>query len=221
MIVIEALLLSLSLCVDSLVVSATTAFHSKISFRRGILMALIFGFCQGAFPLMGALIGDVARSFIESVDHWVAFGLLLFVGGKMIVDGIRNQEEEVATRHKVVNVGLLLLVGGKMILDAIRNREEPENRNRPVVNVGTMFLLGIATSIDAFAVGIGLGLEHAIYDVLWTVAMIGGTTLIVSLIGVHLGRRNIPVPERAATIIAGVVLIGLGTKILLEHLIGL
>jgi putative Mn2+ efflux pump MntP len=108
----------------------------------------------------------------------------------MIVDGIRNQEEEVATRHKVVNVG-------------------------------TMFLLGIATSIDAFAVGIGLGLEHAIYDVLWTVAMIGGTTLIVSLIGVHLGRRNIPVPERAATIIAGVVLIGLGTKILLEHLIGL
>ena len=190
MIVIEALLLSLSLCVDSLVVSATTAFHSKISFRRGILMSLIFGFCQGAFPLMGALIGDVARSFIESVDHWVAFGLLLFVGGKMIVDGIRNQEEEVATRHKVVNVG-------------------------------TMFLLGIATSIDAFAVGIGLGLEHAIYDVLWTVAMIGGTTLIVSLIGVYLGRRNIPVPERAATIIAGVVLIGLGTKILLEHLIGL
>ncbi len=187
MTIVEAILLSLSLCVDSLVVSTTTAFHSKISFRRGALMAAVFGLCQGAFPLAGALIGDVARAFIEAVDHWVAFGLLL-------------------------------MVGGKMILDAIRNREEPESRKRPVVNVGTMFLLGVATSIDAFAVGIGMGLEHTMSDVLWTVAMIGGVTFAVSLLGVHLGRHNIPVPERTATILAGVVLIGLGTRILLEHL---
>ena len=187
MTIVEAILLSLSLCVDSLVVSTTTAFHSKISFRRGALMAAVFGLCQGAFPLAGALIGDVARAFIEAVDHWVAFGLLL-------------------------------LVGGKMILDAIRNKEEPESRKRPVVNVGTMFLLGVATSIDAFAVGIGMGLEHTMSDVLWTVAMIGGVTFAVSLLGVHLGRHNIPVPERTATILAGVVLIGLGTRILLEHL---
>ena len=187
MTIVEAILLSLSLCVDSLVVSTTTAFHSKISFRRGALMAAVFGLCQGAFPLAGALIGDVARAFIEAVDHWVAFGLLL-------------------------------MVGGKMILDAIRNREEPENRKRPVVDVGTMFLLGVATSIDAFAVGIGMGLEHTMGDGLWTVAMIGGVTFAVSLLGVHLGRHNIPVPERTATILAGVVLIGLGTRILLEHL---
>lgn len=187
MTIVEALLLSLSLCVDSLVVSATTAFHSKVSYRRGILMALIFGLCQGLFPLLGALIGDVARNFIEAVDHWVAFGLLLFVGGKMIVDGLRNKGEEAA--------------------------------QRTVVNPGTMVLLGIATSIDAFAVGIGMGLEHTMSDVLWAVGMIGGTTVIVSLVGVYLGRRNIPVPERTATILAGVVLIGLGVKILLEHLV--
>ena len=187
MTIVEALLLSLSLCVDSLVVSATTAFHSKVSYRRGILMALIFGLCQGLFPLLGALIGDVARSFIEAVDHWVAFGLLLFVGGKMIVDGLRNKGEEAP--------------------------------QRTVVNPSTMVLLGIATSIDAFAVGIGMGLEHTMSDVLWAVGMIGGTTVIVSLVGVYLGRRNIPVPERTATILAGVVLIGLGVKILLEHLV--
>ena len=186
--IIEAILLSLSLCVDSLVVSTTTAFHSKISLRRGLLMAAVFGLCQAGFPLLGALIGDVARTFIEAVDHWVAFGLLLFVGGKMIMDGIRN-------------------------------KEEAEAMKRPVVNIGTMFLLGVATSIDAFAVGIGLGLEHTMPDVLWTVAMIGGVTFAVSLIGVHLGRHNIPVPERSATILAGIVLIGLGTKILLEHLV--
>ena len=92
------------------------------------------------------------------------------------------------------------------------------SKRRPLT-LATMFMLGVATSIDAFAVGIGLGLEHPMRTVLWGVAMIGAVTLIVSLLGVYLGKRNIPVPERAANIIAGVVLVGLGTKILIEHLI--
>lgn len=185
--IIEALLLALSLCVDSLVVSATTAFHSKISYRRGLVMALVFGLCQGGFPLLGALIGDVARAFIEAVDHWVAFGLLAIVGGKMIVDGLRHKEES-EFKHSAVSLG-------------------------------TMFLLGTATSIDAFAVGIGLGLDLAMGSVLWVVAIIGAVTVVASLTGVYLGKRNIPVPERSATIVAGIVLVGLGTKILLEHLL--
>ena len=183
---IEALILALALCVDSLVVSATTAFREKVSYRRGLLMALIFGLCQGGFPLMGALIGDVAREFIESVDHWVAFGLLAIVGGKMVVEGIRGKEENA--------------------------------KQRPLT-VSTMLLLGTATSIDAFAVGIGLGLDNPMLTVLWVVATIAAVTTAVSLVGVYLGKRNIPVPERAATIIAGVVLVGLGAKILTEHLI--
>lgn len=186
---IDAILLSLSLCVDSLVVSATTAFHSKISLRRGFAMALVFGLCQGGFPLLGALIGDVSRVFIEAVDHWVAFGLLLFVGGKMIIDGLRHKEQA------------------------------EEGKQRAVVTLGTMFLLGVATSIDAFAVGIGLGLDQPMGTVLWVVATIGLCTVAASLVGSHLGRKNIPVPERTATLIAGIVLVGLGTKILLEHLL--
>ena len=186
--IIEALLLALSLCVDSLVVSTTTAFHSKMSYRRGIALAVVFGICQGGFPLLGALVGDIAKTFIEAVDHWVAFGLLALVGGKMLFDGLRHKEEEGEFKHSVVTLG-------------------------------TMFLLGVATSIDAFAVGIGLGLEHPMTTVLWIVVTIGAVTLAVSLVGVHLGKKNIPVPERAATIVAGLVLIGLGTKILLEHLL--
>ena len=182
---VEALLLALALCVDSLVVSTTTAFKEKMPFRRGLLMAVIFGIFQGGFPLSGALIADVARTFIEAVDHWVAFGLLALVGGKMIVEGIRGKEETVSQR---------------------------------TLTVGTMFLLGTATSIDAFAVGIGLGLDNPMSAVLWIVAMIAAVTLFVSLVGVYLGKRNIPIPERTANIIAGVVLIGLGVKILLEHL---
>lgn len=182
---IEAILLSLALCVDSLVVSATTAFHSRIDYRRGVLMAFIFGLCQGVFPLAGALIGDVAHSFIEAIDHWVAFVLLAFVGGKMLSDGIKGK----------------------------KNASKPKR-----INISTMFLLGIATSIDALAVGIGLGLQHTMSTVLWIVAVIGVVTTLVSLIGVILGNRNIKIPARTASIIAGIVLICIGIKILLEHL---
>lgn len=188
---VEALLLALALCVDSLVVSTTTAFRTKMTYRRGLLMALIFGFCQGAFPLAGALIGDVARSFIEAVDHWMAFGLLAFIGGKMIVDGIKSKEVDDASAH-------------------LSTFHSP---------LSTFFLLGVATSIDAFAVGIGLGLDNPLATVLWIVILIGVVTFIVSLMGIYLGKRSIPVPERTANIIAGLVLLGLGVKILLEHLL--
>lgn len=184
---IEALLLSLALCVDTLVVSAATALRSKMSYRHGLLMALILGFCQFAFPLVGALIGDVSRAFIEAVDHWVAFGLLAFIGGKMIFEGIRNEEEKGSRYHSLT--------------------------------VGTFFLLGVATSIDGLAVGIGLGLDNPMSTVIWVVGLIGVVTVLVSLAGIYLGKRNIPIPERTANIIAGVVLFGLGVKILLEHLL--
>ena len=197
MTIIEALLLALALCVDSLVVSTTTTFKSKMPWRQGVLMSVIFGLCQGAFPLMGALIGDVARSFIESVDHWVAFALLAFVGGKMIFSnderGAMSDEQSAAPKRSSL----------------ITHHS----------SLSTFFLLGVATSIDAFAVGIGLGLDNPISTVLWVVAIIAAVTFVVSMVGVYLGKRNIPVPERTANIIAGVVLIGLGVKILLEHLL--
>ena len=195
----EALLLSLALCVDSLVVSTTTAFRTKMTYHRGLLMALIFGLCQGAFPLAGAIIGDVARSFIEAIDHWIAFGLLAFIGGKMIFESLTPNPSPSGE--------------GSSSLNNLHPSPHGEGQG-----VRLLFLLGVATSIDAFAVGIGLGLDNPLATVLWIVATIGVVTTLVSLLGVYLGKRNIPVPERTANIIAGLVLIGLGVKILLEHL---
>jgi len=186
--IVEAFLLALALCVDTLVVSAATALHSKMNYRHGLLMALVLGFCQFAFPLVGAIVGDVARSFIEAVDHWIAFALLAFIGGKMILDGIRGAEEDNAA--PATHRSLLY----------------------------TYFLLGIATSIDGFAVGIGMGLDNPMSTVLWVVVLIGIVTFLVALLGIFLGKRNIPIPERTANIVAGIVLIGLGLKILIEHL---
>lgn len=183
----EALILALALCVDSLVVSAATSLHERMNWRQGLLMALVFGFCQGAFPLLGALIGDVSRTFIEAIDHWIAFALLAFVGGKMIFEQIGGRKSEVLP-------------------------------GPPGAKLRTYFLLGIATSIDAFAVGIGLGIQYPISTALWVAFLIGSTTFLVALLGASMGRRHTSIPERTANWIAGLVLIALGAKILVEHL---
>ncbi|MBQ1409278.1 MAG: manganese efflux pump [Bacteroidales bacterium] len=182
---IESILLALALCVDSLVVSTTSSFRSKMTLRRGVLMAAIFALFQGGFPFLGALLGIAFKGPLEAIDHWVAFFLLLFVGGKMIIDVLRDKPEE-----------------EQMDLSKIR----------------VLCLLGVATSIDAFVVGIGLGLDNSLASIVLTVITIGIVTFIVSLVGWFLGSRNIPVPERIATILAGLVLIGLGTYTLIEHL---
>lgn len=184
MLILQSFLLALALCVDSLVVSTTSAFKSKMPYRRGLLMAITFGFFQGFFPLLGALLGEAFQSFVDSIDHWIAFGLLLLVGGRMIWDAFHNEDDD---------------------------------KQMDVTKFGTMCLLGIATSIDAFVVGIGLGLNKAMAEVWLNVIVIGVVTFLVSMVGLYLGKRNIPVPEKTATIIAGVVLIGLGTYTLLEH----
>lgn len=184
MLILQSFLLALALCVDSLVVSTTSAFKSKMSYRRGLLMAITFGFFQGFFPLLGALLGEAFQAFVDSIDHWIAFGLLLLVGGRMIWDAFHNEDDD---------------------------------KQMDVTKFGTMCLLGIATSIDAFVVGIGLGLNKAMAEVWLNVIVIGVVTFLVSMVGLYLGKRNIPVPEKTATIIAGVVLIGLGTYTLLEH----
>lgn len=184
MMIIEAFILALALCVDSLVVSTTSAFKSKMPYRKGILMAIVFGLFQGLFPMLGALLGSACKDFVSSVDHWIAFGLLLIVGGKMIWDAFH---------------------------------EEDDDKQLDVTKLSTMCLLGIATSIDAFVVGIGFGLNSSLFEILITVLVITLVTFLVSVVGVFLGKRNVPVPEKAATILAGVVLIGLGTYTLIEH----
>ena len=184
--IIASLILALALCVDSLVVSTTSAFKTKFSYRRGLLLAFTFGLFQGGFPLIGALVGNVCERFISSVDHWVAFGLLFLVGGKMILDAFKGEEDDDT-------------------LDLSR--------------YWVICTLAIATSIDAFVVGIGFGLNSAIKNSLFTCLIIAAVTMLVSMVGVFLGKRSIPIPEKWATILAGVVLIGLGTHTLLEHLL--
>ena len=151
--------------------------------RHALRVALMFGLFQGAMPVLGWLLGIWLHALLEAIDHWVAFGLLVLIGGKMLLDAAIGVETD------------------------SRGRESRGAR---------LLLLGLATSIDAFAVGVTLamlGLQ------IWTPAIIiGVVTGMLSAIGVHAGEAIGVVLGRKAEMLGGVILIGLGVMILVEHL---
>jgi putative Mn2+ efflux pump MntP len=112
---------------------------------------------------------------------------------------------------------LLGVLGGKMLLEA-RSKDAPEERSeQELFGWRVMFMLAIATSIDALAVGITMPLLNA--PLLLSLITIGVTTAILSVVGLFAGRRFGAALGPRLDIAGGLVLIGLGTKILIEHLL--
>lgn len=99
----EALLLALALAMDAFAVALTQGARFRPGTRDGLLVAGAFGVAQGVMPLIGWLIGAFALAYVASVDHWIAFGLLAFLGVRMIMD---NPEEEGG--HKLAGWPLLV-----------------------------------------------------------------------------------------------------------------
>lgn len=176
------LLLSVGLAMDATAVSAARGLAVReIRVRHVILVAGVFGGFQALMPVFGWALGARIGPLVQAWDHWIAFSLLFFVGGKMLWDarGNRCETDEDHFAYK------------------------------------SMFLLGIATSIDAFAVGITLPMLNAPFAL--SVATIGVVTALLSALGLFAGRRLGAMLGRRLDLAGGVILIGLGAKILLEH----
>ncbi len=92
--IFSAIFLGIALSMDSLAVSITCGIQRSISWKRGILMAFSFGFFHVLFPIMGAMLGVVARDYICLIDHWIAFGLLAFIGIKMFLEGWKYEYKQ-------------------------------------------------------------------------------------------------------------------------------
>lgn len=158
--------------------------------------AFLFGLFQFIMPVLGWYLGKTVRVYIETYDHWIAFGLLAFIGGKMLKEGFdpKNQFREGDNPP-----------GGTGQAGDIRG-------------IGSLLTLSLATSIDALAVGISFNiLGHGIWS---SAALIGGITFLVCLIGFGFGKRIGRFLGKWAERVGGIVLISLGFKILLEHLVG-
>ncbi len=116
-------------------------------------------------------------------------------------------------------IAFLLLggIGANMIRGALKKDEE--EAPRAPFSRKSLLLQGVATSIDALAVGIGFSTEMSGYgDVLVTVGIIGLSTFLISAAGVYIGRLFGGMLKEKAEVFGGIILIGIGAKILIEHL---
>lgn len=176
-------IIAIGLSADAFAVSVSSGISIKnVDWMNSLKIALFFGGFQAAMPLIGWAAGQQFSRYIIQYDHWIAFALLAFIGGKMIYETWKNEEVEQAN---------------------------------PLDNK-VLLLLAVATSIDALAVGISFAfLKIAIIK---SVLIIGLITFTLSFAGVHLGDKSGHYLKEYAGFAGGVVLIGIGVKILLEHL---
>ena len=169
-----------------------------------------------------SLVVSVAASF-RSRMPWsrgvlMALTFGLFQGGLPLIGALIGS----ACQHYVeaidhwIAFALLALVGGNMIKEALHPKASHPQADP--TSLGTITLMALATSIDAFVVGIGFGLSMSMRNVLLFSAVIAAVTIAVSIIGVLIGRYRAALSDRYAGIIAGSALILLGLKILIEHL---
>ncbi len=187
--IVEWILLSVALAMDCFTVSVVAGMLSRRREPRIMLsLAFWFGLFQALMPLAGWLLTSSFEQYIRSFDHWLAFGMLAIIGGKMIFDGIRGEEE-----------------GG------INPRK-----------FSSRIVLAVATSIDALAIGISFACNgYSSLSMLWApIGIIGLGSFIFSVGGYLIGHRfGAAVNKKIRpSIMGGLILIGIGIKILIEHL---
>ena len=109
--VLDLLLLSVALAMDCFTVSIMSGVILRRGFNAAILrMAILFGVFQAAMPLIGWLGTAHFSQYLEAVDHWIAFGLLAFIGGKMIKESFDGDEEHQSFNPLMLRTQLLLAV---------------------------------------------------------------------------------------------------------------
>lgn len=181
---LQIFLIAVSLAMDAFAVSVSTGIAIPgFKARQAARIGLWCGVFQFAMPLIGWFLGSSVKSYIEFIDHWIAFGLLALIGGNMVKEALGGGEEEAVTD----------------------------------LSVKRLFMLALATSIDALAVGVTMAFMDV--NILLASTIIGVVAFLLAMLGGLLGRRLGELFQKRATLLGGVVLIGIGVKILAEHLL--
>ena len=182
------ILIAFGVSMDAFAVSITNGMVLReVKLKDALRIGGFFGAFQAIMPLIGWLVGTRFQGYIWKLDHWIAFLLLGFIGGKMIHEAIKSKNEECPT------------IGSEE--KALGNKE--------------LLLLAIATSIDALVVGVSFAVfDVAIIE---SVIIIGVITFIICLIGVLIGKKCGCLLGNYAEVIGGAVLVFIGVKIFTEH----
>jgi putative Mn2+ efflux pump MntP len=184
--IVEIVGLAIGLAMDAFAVAvAVGAALPRLTVRHYFRLGFHFGLFQALMPIVGWLAGRHVAEHTAAWDHWLAFGLLLFVGGKMVL---------------------------------ARPEEGRSGAAADPTRGWSLVVLSIATSLDALAVGFSLALLGV--AIVGPAAIIGGITGALTLAGMGAGRRAGAWLGRWTEKAGGVILIGIGIKIVLEHTLG-
>ena len=207
-IIIQIVLLGIALSMDAFAVSVTDGLiYQDINKKKALFIALVFGVMQGLMPLIGYWLvelvefivnegaGASAGNLMATVVTWTAFALLLFIGGKMIFEGIQSL------------------------------RKPEEERKARLFSFKEVLFFGIATSIDALGSGVALhsGLSNNV-TIFVHVSIIICITFVISFIGVILGgkiEKLFKGKVEITSIIGGCILLLLAVWIVLSHYLSL
>lgn len=186
---LEILLIAVALAMDCFTVSIVCGLLlGKWETRPVLVTAFLFGFFQALMPLIGWLLTSRFSAYVEAYDHWIAFGVLLFIGGKMLLDAFRKEEKKsfdprslrtqvifaVATSIDALAIGITFACTGYATMGSL---------TWPLVAIGAVSFLG---SLLGFALAFRYG--------------------------ARVTRRFKP------EILGGLILIAIGVKVLIEHL---
>ena len=182
------ILMAVALAMDAFAVAICKGLATKeVKIKHMVIVGAWFGSFQALMPFIGCTIGAAFLSYIEAVDHWIAFVLLAFIGGNMIKEALSKEEECDCTDASL--------------------------------SFRVMLTMAIATSIDALAAGVGLSVAlDGFGQIIFAVLSIGVITFLLSALGVKIGNVFGSKYKFLAELSGGIVLVGMGLKILLEHL---
>ncbi|MGA8752410.1 MAG: manganese efflux pump MntP family protein [Candidatus Deferrimicrobium sp.] len=178
--------IAVGLAMDAFAVAIATGIAlGTVSGRQTFRLAFHFGLFQFLMPVIGYLAGMTVERYIKGYDHWLAFVLLGYIGGKMVYEGGWGRGEE-GNGGKDPTRGISLVV------------------------------LSVATSIDALAVGISLGVIRT-EGIVYPGVVIGVVACTFTAAGLHLGKRLGTVFGSRMEVVGGLVLVAIGVKILFDH----
>jgi len=180
--ILSIIFLAVGLAMDAFSISVTRGLTLKLGVKHALIIALFFGGFQFFMPILGWISGIQLQYIVSTFAPWIAFLLLVGVGGKMIYEAFSTDEN--------VNT---------------------------IFSYKELLILSVATSIDAFAVGVTFAFLNVAF--LLPIILIGLITFILSFIGVYIGKNIGHLFENKVEIVGGVILIILGFKILLENVL--
>ena len=188
--IVNSILLGVGLAMDAFSVSlANGLIASKISRGMRGMIPLTFATFQFLMPMIGWFcVRSVAEAFasFQRAIPWIALVLLLFIGGKMLIEGLRGGEAE---------------------------------RAEVALKPGTLLMQGVATSIDALSVGFTI-VDYRVAKALAASLIIGGVTFVICHCGLRVGQRFGTRLAGKASMLGGVILIGIGIEIFVVGIAG-